>query len=206
MPSQRGTVSHSGRNSNADVLDAALHILDTHGIADLTMRRLAAALDVQPSALYWHFPNKQSLLAALSDRIVERARPEVSADSDWSTITRAEASSLRDALLTYRDGAELVSSTIALGLGARAPLERLTTAVSHGGFDDRASRMAASALLHFVLGHVWHEQQRMQYDSLGLVERGIEPAQSMVPNEGASFQFGIGLLIRGMNTITVAST
>ena len=54
-----------------DVLDGALAILDEFGLADLTMRRLATALGVQPGALYWHFPNKQTLLGALADKILE---------------------------------------------------------------------------------------------------------------------------------------
>ena len=51
----------------------ALQILDEYGLPDLTMRRLAGALDVQASALYWHFPNKQTLLAELANRILARA-------------------------------------------------------------------------------------------------------------------------------------
>ena len=54
----------------ADVVDGAMAILDEYGLADLTMRRLASSLGVQPGALYWHFPNKQTLLGALADRIL----------------------------------------------------------------------------------------------------------------------------------------
>ncbi len=50
----------AGRHSRDDVARTALRILDEHGLPDFTMRRLGAALDVQPSALYWHFPDKQS--------------------------------------------------------------------------------------------------------------------------------------------------
>ena len=54
-----------------DVLDGAMAILDEFGLADLTMRRLATSLGVQPGALYWHFPNKQTLLGAVVDKILE---------------------------------------------------------------------------------------------------------------------------------------
>ena len=40
--------------------------------------------------------------------------------------------------------AEVVSSTYALGLGSGRPLTRLTAAVAEGGFDDAASRRAAT--------------------------------------------------------------
>lgn len=185
------------------MVEAALRILDDLGLPDLTMRRLAASLDVQPSALYWHFPNKQTLLAELADRIVA-TRPSVGAavdgpgeDADWADSVRAEAAALRDALLAYRDGAEVVSSTLALGLGSPDTVDRLARAVARGGFDAETSRRAATALLHFVLGHVSHEQQRLQYDSLGVLAAGdSSPLDEDDP--AAAFAFGVDLLVGGL--------
>ena len=185
------------------MVEAALRILDDLGLPDLTMRRLAASLDVQPSALYWHFPNKQTLLAELADRIVAARRadaapgPADGAADGWQGAVRAEAAALRDALLAYRDGAEVVSSTLALGLGSSETVERLARAVAQGGFDAETSRRAATALLHFVLGHVSHEQQRLQYDSLGvLADAGASPLDEDDP--AAAFAFGVGLLVGGL--------
>lgn len=222
----------STRHSREDVTDAALAILDEHGLADLTMRRLASTLDVQASALYWHFENKQALLATLADRIVavrdggagnstgstgsagSAANPGAathrasdSLGDDWAALTRAEARSLRDGLLAYRDGAEVVASTLALGLGARAPQERLAAAIAAGGFDPETSAAAAAVLLHFVLGHVSHEQQRMQADSLGVVARPAsgdagdspeEPFGVLSMGDAGAFEFGVTLLLDGL--------
>ena len=52
------------------VVDAAWHILQTYGLGDLSMRRLARELGVQPGALYWHVANKQELLTVLAERMV----------------------------------------------------------------------------------------------------------------------------------------
>lgn len=185
------------RHSRDDVVEAALRILDDLGLPDLTMRRLAASLDVQPSALYWHFPNKQTLLAELADRIVATRRRATVEPEDWQDAVRAEAAALRDALLAYRDGAEVVSSTLALGLGSPETVDRLERAVAQGGFDAETSRRAATALLHFVLGHVSHEQQRLQYDSLGvLADAQASPLDEDDP--AAAFAFGVGLLVGGL--------
>lgn len=186
-----------GRGHSADdVARAALQILDDDGLADLTMRRLAARLDVQPSALYWHFANKQSLLAELSDRIVGRA-----ASLLVGSGVIAEARALRDALLAYRDGAEVVSSTLALGLGSTSAHDRLAAAVAAEGFDADTSARAATTLRHFVLGHVWHEQQRLQYDSVGVVASGAAPdAGAAAPHlPDADFTFGVELIHRGLH-------
>jgi len=187
------------RHSRDDVVEAALRILDDLGLPDLTMRRLAAALDVQPSALYWHFPNKQTLLAELADRIVAARRVPASTDpaADWRDAVRGEAAALRDALLAYRDGAEVVSSTLALGLGSPETVDRLARAVARDGFDPETSRRAATALLHFVLGHVSHEQQRLQYDSLGVLADG-DRSPFDEDDPAAAFAFGVDLLVGGL--------
>lgn len=170
------------------------------------MRRLAAALDVQASALYWHFPSKQSLLAELSDRIVARQPLLAQPDQDWTAQVAAAAGALRDALLAYRDGAEVVASTLALGLGSTGARDRLSAAIAAGGFDEVTVRRATTTLLHFVLGHVSHEQQRMQYDSLGVREHAAgSPGDAQGDTPGAEFAFGVQLLVSGLQrTLTDA--
>ena len=53
------------------MLTQAVATLDRYGFADLSMRRLAASLGVQPGALYWHFANKQTLLLAVAEVILD---------------------------------------------------------------------------------------------------------------------------------------
>ena len=194
--------ARSQRHSRLDVIEAALAILDQYGLADLTMRRLALTLNVQPSALYWHFENKQTLLAAVADRIVRRAHTRPRDEIDWASAVRFEARALRDALLSFRDGAEVVLSSQALGLGNGEALTRFSAAIRLGDFDDRIERAAAAAFLHFLLGHVSHEQQRVQADSLGVVAPalGAHPsdADARAHWERDSFDFGVSLLIAGL--------
>ncbi|TXN32304.1 TetR family transcriptional regulator [Lacisediminihabitans profunda] len=207
LPETVGT--RSTRHSRDDVVAAGLRILDEHGLPDLTMRRLAATLDVQPSALYWHFANKQTLLASIADQIVSRAAPAGRTDDEWNGTARAEAEALRDALLAFRDGAEVVSSTLALGLGADEAQKRLSRAIHRGGYDDRTSEIAAAALLHFILGHVSHEQQRIQADSLGVVALGhsADPLGAVAGDRGReAFDFGIILLLSGLELRAHART
>jgi AcrR family transcriptional regulator len=189
------------RHSRDDVARTALRLLDDVGLPDLTMRRLAAALDVQPSALYHHFPNKQTMLAEIADRIVT-ARPAAAALGDWPDDVYAAAGALRDDLLAYRDGAEVVASTLSMGLGADAAGRRLADAIAGGGFNESTVARASTALLHFVLGHTSHEQQRLQFDSLGVVVDG--PAATDASAE--AFAFGVELLIDGLRTRVAAAS
>jgi AcrR family transcriptional regulator len=201
-------VGTAGSYSRADVVETALRILDEFGLADLSMRRLAGVLDVQPSALYWHVPNKQTLLALVSDQIIERA-PVVDQTKfitdgvlDWKALTVAEATAIRDALMAYRDGAEVVSSTLALGLGAAGALDRIRTGIDAFCGDSGIANVAAESILFLVLAQVLHEQQRMQADSLGVVA----PNNSAMPEHAAQeksskssdVNLGIELLLAGL--------
>ncbi|MEV0718094.1 TetR family transcriptional regulator [Asanoa sp. NPDC050611] len=187
------------RNTRDDVVAAALEILDRQGLPDLTMRHLANTLGVAASALYWHFPNKQSLLAAVSDQIIAGARLSSRSAADWRDAVRAEASALHDALLAFKDGAEVVSSTLALGLGAAELQQRLASAIGGGGFDPRTTELAAETMVHFIVGHAFHRQQRMQADSLGAVaEEHSLDHEDPAAQAPQAFELGITLLVAGL--------
>ncbi|WP_309128492.1 TetR family transcriptional regulator [Microbacterium sp.] len=166
------------RHDRRSVVERALRLLDDVGLPDLSMRRLATELDVQPSALYWHFPNKQQLLAAVADRILE-AVPQPDAGAPVPDTARA----IRDALLAYRDGAEVVMSTYALRLGARRAQDALTASL--GG---DAGETLADAAFEFILGHSALLQQRMHAQSIGAVE-----ADSADPAHRADLVFDAGI-------------
>lgn len=197
-------MSKPGTYTRDDVVETALRILDEFGLADLSMRRLAGVLDVQPSALYWHVPNKQTLLALVSDQIIERGRV-VDRDAfnqdgtlDWKALTLAESLALRDALLAFRDGAEVVSSTLALGLGADGALARIRAGIDAVCSDGDIARVTAESILFLVLGQVWHEQQRMQADSLGVVAPAVAAQPADVSGTTDSLGFAIELILEGL--------
>lgn len=190
-------MSKPGTYTRDDVVETALRILDEFGLADLSMRRLAGVLDVQPSALYWHVPNKQTLLALVADQIIERAAPVETSDA-WQARTLAEAIAIRDALLAYRDGAEVVSSTLALGLGAAGALERIRVGIDQAGFESEIARVAAESILFLILGQVWQQQQRMQADSLGVVAPRAAASPDDVTRDSDSLGFAITLILDGL--------
>lgn len=170
----------------------ALDLLDRFGLPDLTMRRLAAELDVQASALYWHFESKQDLLAAISDRILARI-PDPVEDAGLLDVART----VRDALLAHRDGAEVVMSSAALRPGpSRAHDALRNTLASQGGDAD----LAAAAVLQFVLGHATLVQQRMHGESHGAASTAgmLDDTAS----DAAVFDAGIRLISLGADRAT----
>jgi len=174
-----------------DVVEAAAKLLDEYGIADLTMRRLARELSVSPGALYWHFANKQELLGAIADRILDGAP---SARGVVEVCNR-----LRDALLSHTDGAELVSASFAAGQSSamKQILAVLTEAVSEAGVDSAHAELAARTVVYYVLGFTVDEQSRLQWDAAGAE---LPEWQSVLADDAnARFAFGLRLFVDGIN-------
>ncbi len=65
------------RYHRSDIVERAVGILDMYGLPDMSMRRIASELGLQPSALYHHFANKQVLLAAVADELLVRGAAAV---------------------------------------------------------------------------------------------------------------------------------
>ncbi len=162
--------------NRADVVTKAVQILAEVGLPDLTMRRLGTELGVQQSALYHHFANKQALLGAVADEIVA-TRPALPAPDPevWEDQVRQCCTDLRAALLSYPDGADVVSSMFAFGLGGAAPFEDLATRLRTGGLDPATAEVAARTLLHYVHGHAVAQQARETAARLGAIEQDQRP-------------------------------
>ncbi len=181
------------RYRRADVVERAIGVLDERGLDDLTMRRLAADLGVQPGALYHHFTNKDALLAAVADALLDRGRRAMEIVT-WEAELRLVCVELRDAMLAARDGAALVARVHALGLGAAEPQQRMAGALARAGADDHLARIGARTLLHFVFGHVVEEQVRRDAD-LG-ADLGADVGGDA--REGDDFHLGLTLLLDGL--------
>ena len=156
-----------------DVIDAALRVLDSFGLEFCSMRRIAGELKVQPSALYHHVENKQTLLALMADRIV--------ANVDITTDPRASCLALRDAMLSVRDGAEVVATASAFGLGAADLPGQLADSVG--------SKEGAQALLLFVLGHTQATQTHRQAVAAGVIAAD--------PTLDETFARGVDIILAG---------
>ena len=132
------------------MVDAALALADSEGLAALTIRRLAQALGVTPTALYWHFPDKQAVLDALGDRLWEETLDRLGpaeADDAW-----AEIRTLFEALVAvFRRHPVLAPLAPGRGLDCPAGLtatERALDQLARVGYDEHR----AIAAVNFLLG------------------------------------------------------
>ncbi|GAA4394231.1 TetR/AcrR family transcriptional regulator C-terminal domain-containing protein [Tsukamurella soli] len=181
-----------------DVLDSAIRVLDTVGLPDLTMRRVASDLGVAPGALYWHIPNKQSLLAAIADTVL--ADPALAAAASksrmrWDRRLAGYAHALRAVLRKHRDGAEVVSAALASRLGSRGIHDAIAAIAADAGAKPADARAAAGTLVHFVVGFTFEEQTRELMDRAGAAAGETDQVST-----DRSFADGVDLIVDGLRT------
>jgi TetR/AcrR family tetracycline transcriptional repressor len=187
------TVALAKDLSREKVIDAALTILREHGLAALSMRQVAAALGVQPSALYWHVESKQELLAQLAERVLaDLAAPR--AELPVRDRLRLQALDIRAALLLVRDGAEVVSFAQALRPREHAPMRLLHETLS-AALPEPDAEWGAQTLAHYILGEVAEEQNRAE-----LARAGILPADEPSEYTAERFLFGAQAIFDGLTT------
>jgi TetR/AcrR family transcriptional regulator, tetracycline repressor protein len=142
------------------MIAAALELLNEVGLEGLTLRRLAARLDVQAPALYWHFKNKQDLLDEMASTALLAGVREISPASrmKWDHWATAYGRGLRKVLLRYRDGAKMISGTRLKENTLYEPMELSLRVFVDAGFSSYRAVVALSTLHSYVVGFVIEEQ------------------------------------------------
>ena len=184
--------------SREQIVDAAMTILRSYGLASLSMRNLAKNLGVQPGALYWHVKSKQDLLVLLADRILATTSTtpawtdQVGARSDRADARQA-ALDIRTALTSVKDGAEVVSVAQALNPRQLAPLQRLRDTLP-ADLTPRQAEWGARALTHYILGAVAEEQTHAE-----LILAGVAASEQSTAYTTEAFIFGVDAFLNGLS-------
>jgi TetR/AcrR family transcriptional regulator, tetracycline repressor protein len=151
--------------SRERIVAAAIELLDEKGMDAITVRALAARLDVRPPTLYWHIRNKQELLDEMSTTVMRRvttALAEIPTDGGWRADLAAYARILRSEFLLHRDGARVFSGTRVADPDVVRSKEPLFERWTAEGMTLTAADDAVDIVTSFVVGFVIEEQERLQ--------------------------------------------
>ena len=147
------------------VVDAALDALDDVGIDGLTLRVVAARLQVQAPALYWHLKSKQDLLDEMGTELWRRIFVRLGDDlgsGPWETDMRAMAHAIRAELLSHRDGAKVFAGTYLTDPTLLERQESGIEALVADGFTVAGVTQGYSLLYSFTIGFCIEEQSIAQ--------------------------------------------
>ncbi|QTI67815.1 TetR/AcrR family transcriptional regulator C-terminal domain-containing protein [Gordonia polyisoprenivorans] len=145
------------------IVDAAFEQLAETGLDGITARALAGRLGVRAGALYYHVRDMTELTDEMATRILRRLLDEPIPDeaaADWRELLRTSGHRIRTTLLSYRDGATLVSGTTLLDDEALRRLEEPVRVLVAAGMTSLDAQRALVAINALVTGYVIEEQHR----------------------------------------------
>jgi len=209
----------------AQVVNAALALLDEVGLDELTMRRVAERLNVKAASLYRHVHNKEELLALLGDEISAEI-PLPRADGNWRDQLTEAAWNARRGLLAHRDAARVLASTPPAGPRRLRHIEAVLGILRAAGLKDRDAARAAYHLNNLVTEFAADEGRFAAYtaaagSSRGEVLREMRRQFKSLPKDeyptivalanhlaedawDALFQFGLDMCLRGIEALVKA--
>jgi TetR/AcrR family tetracycline transcriptional repressor len=133
------------------VVGRALALADAEGLDALTIRRLAADLDVTPMALYWHFRDKDELIDALAEHLFRSVRLPDAEPEGWAEQLRASLAALVEALRPHPAVAGLARARILSGHAGLALAERALSLLDEAGFSTEEAAEIGSYLVAAVV-------------------------------------------------------
>lgn len=143
----------------ARIVREALVLLNEVGLDKMSTRALAARLDVQQPALYWHFKDKRALMDAMNAEMMRSSHIyRVPRDGDdWRSYLRNHSMSFRRAMLTYRDGARVHAGSRAEASDIDVAEQQLEFLIAQD-FDGKQALKMLVTLARFTVGFVLEEQ------------------------------------------------
>ncbi len=119
--------------SSRRILTAAVSRADHGGLAGVSMRGLARELGVTPMALYWHFADKDALVDAMVELVVEEAHFGDVPGGTWQERYRGVLTTLVEVLQAHPWVGRLVIERLVLLPNYLGALEILLDALRQAG-------------------------------------------------------------------------
>jgi TetR/AcrR family transcriptional regulator, tetracycline repressor protein len=140
--------------SQADIVDTAFRQLEEKGFAAVSIRGVAAALGLTPTAMYTYFPSKNALLRAMVEQLLSTIDLGAASDATalWRDRVTALAGALRTRLAAHAGSMVLVTSGPLDGSNALGLSEVLIEGFTAEGMVPADAARSARAVWAYVLG------------------------------------------------------
>jgi AcrR family transcriptional regulator len=135
--------------SRERIIGAAIRLADSDGLAAVSLRKVAAALDVGPMRLYGYIATKEELLELMLDAVYAGIRP---AGDGWRQVLRSLAEATRQAAHQHEWFADLIGGRPQLGPHTLATGDAVVAAMH--GTDLGTVVPAIAAVNAYVIGAV----------------------------------------------------
>lgn len=156
------------------IVAAALELLHTKTLDELSLRDIAKAVHMQAPALYWHFKNKATLIDFMAEAMLQREFSDMRVRAEgepWDEWLLEQMRLLRKAMLAYPDGGRVVAGAhpypaVTLGKIFEYSLESLHSA----GMSLEMGGVAVSTVIHYAFGYAIEEQSSPSAEELKSID------------------------------------
>ncbi|MCL1593780.1 MAG: TetR/AcrR family transcriptional regulator [Actinomycetia bacterium] len=209
---------------NSDrIVEGALLLADDVGMDAFTIRRLASALGVGPMTIYHYFPNKEAIIDAMVDAVYAQiALPPT--DQEWTDAIRVRCISAREALNRHPWAPPYMVSRTSPGPATLGHHDALLGCLRRGGLSLQMTAHAYAILDSFLHGFALEEaslpasggEEVQEIAEEMTAAFDVERYPSLVEfatghvmrpgyNFSASFEFGLNLIIDGLDSASKRS-
>jgi AcrR family transcriptional regulator len=209
------------------IVAAAVAVLDEAGVAGLSMRRVADQLGTGAASLYAHVSGKDELLELVFDELVGQVPLPDPDPKIWREQVRQMARDLRTVLISHRDAALAGLGRIPTTPKSLVAAERLASVLRAGGLSDRVVALGLDQLTLYVAAEAFEtglmehggmtpEQVERYYEDVHAFYLRLPPDRFPVlasvveditgPDGDERFEFGIDLLIAGLEAVSAGSS
>jgi AcrR family transcriptional regulator len=205
--------------SRERVLGAAVLLADKEGIESLTMRELGLRLGVEAMSLYNHVANKDDILDGMVDLVVSEI--DLPSDTaDWKEAMRRRAISAQSVFSRHPWVSALIDSRVSSGPARLRYFDWMLGTLRRAGFTLEMTARAFSILDSYIYGF---GRQKLNMSAGGdikpeelaeaflrsipaaeypdLREMVVEYAMKSGHDESADFEFGLNLILDGLQRL-----
>jgi AcrR family transcriptional regulator len=169
------------------IVSAALMLIE--GKDGLTMRKLGAALGVDPMAVYHHVQSRDTLIALVLERVLADL-PVPSPGLAWDERVRRLAADYRQLVIAHRTLTyESLGNAVVVDRVAPAASAPLVAAIADAGVPGQTAAELADLVVDYIHGH-----------ALAITDPDVAAVQSR------SFEVAIDAIIDGIRARSAQST
>jgi AcrR family transcriptional regulator len=147
--------------SAAQIVEVATRICDKEGLDALTIRRLAADLDVGNMTLYSYFRSKDDILDGIADHVLGNFTLPPAQETSAEGVLQALALAFLQMMREHPSIVQLLSTRVTVSQKSlKFALEMVVGRLRDAGFPGPSAIEAYGAIMHYTLGFASYQAPR----------------------------------------------
>jgi AcrR family transcriptional regulator len=199
-----------GDLSKAEIVEAALALVDEEGLEALSMRRVAASIGVSPMGLYRHVETRDEIVQGIADMALEDIEIEFDAGASWEAQLKAVFTRIHETLLAHPGLIHVLHVQPISAERAMDAVEAILGILRGSGFSGEEAVAIVGALQSYTFGFTVQQRARIGTEGGDHVKRLKALPTSEYPNllelagdfgnwtTEQHFEYGLDRLLRGI--------